>query len=215
VAHFAIVVVAAGSSVRMGYDKVWAELAGRPVVSHALAAAGQAEPDELVLVVAADREDLADGMAPRVVAGGARRRDSVLNGVQATSADWIAIHDAARALVPSALFRAGLEAAQATGCAVPGIPVKDTLKEVAANVVTRTPDRAGLVAVQTPQLFRRDILLRALASTDEDATDEAGLVERLGISVAVFPGHEDAFKITTPLDFVLAEALVQRRAGDA
>jgi 2-C-methyl-D-erythritol 4-phosphate cytidylyltransferase/2-C-methyl-D-erythritol 2,4-cyclodiphosphate synthase len=121
---------------------------------------------------------------------------------------WIAIHDAARALAPPELFRRGLEAAQATGAAVPVMPLKDTIKRVVGSRVVATPNRAEHMAVQTPQVFRRDLLERALALTDDDVTDEAALVERLGIHVAVFHGDDRAFKVTTPLDFALARSLL-------
>ena len=144
----------------------------------------------------------------RVVAGGPRRRDSVAAGLAASQAPWLAIHDAARALVPPELFQRGLEAAQATGAAVPGLPLKDTIKRVTDSLVVDTPSRAEHVAVQTPQIFRRDLLERALALTDEDVTDEAALVEQLGVRVAVFAGDERAFKVTTPLDLALARTLL-------
>jgi 2-C-methyl-D-erythritol 4-phosphate cytidylyltransferase / 2-C-methyl-D-erythritol 2,4-cyclodiphosphate synthase len=207
---FAIVVVAAGSSLRMGFPKLWTEVCGRPLIAHALEAARAAAPSELVVVVAADRLAEAEAMAPyaQVVAGGNRRRDSVTAGLAASRSEWLAIHDAARALAPSELFHVGLEAAQSTGAAVPGLALKDTIKRVAGSRVVETPLRAHHVAVQTPQVFRRDLLERALALTDEDVTDEAALVEQLGVSVAVFPGDERAFKVTTPLDFALARTII-------
>jgi 2-C-methyl-D-erythritol 4-phosphate cytidylyltransferase len=152
----------------------------------------------------------AAALAPRacVVPGGARRRDSVAAGVAASKAPWLAIHDAARALTPPELFARGLQAAQATGAAVPVIPLKDTIKRVADGRVVATPPRAEHAVVQTPQVFRRDLLERALALSDDDVTDEAALVEQLGVSVAVFAGDERAFKVTTPLDFALARTLL-------
>jgi 2-C-methyl-D-erythritol 4-phosphate cytidylyltransferase len=212
VTDFAIVLVAAGASTRMGFDKLWADLEGKPLVAHALAAARQAGPTELVLVVAAERLEQARGLAAdaHVVAGGARRRDSVAQGVAATTADWITVHDAARALVPPHLFAAGLAAAGATGAAIPVLPMVDTIKQVENGRVRGTLPRVEYVRVQTPQVFRRDLLKRALASCDLDVTDEAALVERLGLPVATFPGHERAFKVTTPLDFELARTVLRQ-----
>jgi 2-C-methyl-D-erythritol 4-phosphate cytidylyltransferase/2-C-methyl-D-erythritol 2,4-cyclodiphosphate synthase len=206
----AIVLVAAGASTRMGFPKLWADLGGQPLLARALAAARAVQPAELILVVSADRLVEAAALAPAVVTvpGGQRRRDSVAAGLAASTAAWLAIHDAARALAPSELFERGLAAARATGAAVPGVPLKDTIKRVANARVLATPERAEHVAIQTPQIFRREVLVRALALTDDDVTDEAMLVERLGISVAVFPGDERAFKITTPLDFALARAIL-------
>ena len=208
--HFAVVLVAAGASTRMGFPKLWTDVCGRPLISHAVQTARAAGPRELIVVVSADRIEDARKLGPvlNVVPGGARRRDSVAVGLAASTAGWLAIHDAARAFAPPELFHRGLEAAQATGAAIPGLPLKDTIKRVAAARVIDTPTRAEHVIVQTPQIFRRDILERALALTDEDVTDEAALVEQLGIDVAVFHGDERAFKVTTPLDFALARALL-------
>jgi 2-C-methyl-D-erythritol 4-phosphate cytidylyltransferase len=208
--EFAIVLVAAGASTRMGFSKLWADVCGQPLIGHAIQAARAANPTELIIVVAPDRVSETRGLVPDacVVPGGARRRDSVAAGVAASKAPWLAIHDAARALAPPELFARGLQAAQETGAAVPAIPLKDTIKRVADGRVVATPPRAEHVVVQTPQIFRRDLLERALALSDEDVTDEAALVELLGISVAIFDGDERAFKVTTPLDFALARTLL-------
>jgi 2-C-methyl-D-erythritol 4-phosphate cytidylyltransferase len=210
VPEFDIVLVAAGASTRMGFPKLWAEVCGRPLIAHAIEATRGAQPSSLIIVVAEDRVSQTTTLAPdaRIVIGGSRRRDSVAAGLAATNAEWLAIHDAARALAPSELFTHGLAAAQQTGAAVPGLPLKDTIKRVLSDRVVHTPVRAEHVTVQTPQVFRRDLLERALASTDDDVSDEAALVEQLGIDVAVFPGDERAFKVTTPLDLALARALL-------
>jgi 2-C-methyl-D-erythritol 4-phosphate cytidylyltransferase len=199
----------------MGFDKVWADLDGQPLLTHALSTARRLGPAELVLVVAAERVEEAAALAPdaRVVAGGARRRDSVANGLAACHAEWVAVHDAARALAPARLFADGLAAARSSGAAVPVIPVVDTIKQVVDGRVHGTLDRAAHALVQTPQVFRRDLLLQALGSTDQDVTDEATLVERLGLRVATFPGDERNFKITTPLDLELARLLVHHAQG--
>lgn len=208
--QLAIVLVAAGASTRMGFPKLWVEVCGQPLLARAIAAARAADPSELVVVVSDDRLRPTAELAPdaRVVPGGARRRDSVAAGLAASQAPWLAIHDAARALAPPELFRRGLEAAQQTGAAVPGLPLKDTIKRVTDSLVIETPARAEHVAVQTPQVFRRDLLEQALGLTNEDVTDEAALVERLGVRVAVFAGDERAFKVTTPLDLALARTLL-------
>jgi 2-C-methyl-D-erythritol 4-phosphate cytidylyltransferase len=207
---FSIIVVAAGASTRMGFSKLWTDICGQPLLAHALTSVRAAAPSQIVLVVGPDRIDTATALAPDacVVSGGLRRRDSVSAGLQASHAQWVAIHDAARALAPPELFHRGLQAAQATGAAVPVMPLKDTIKRVANSRVTATPSRAEHVAVQTPQVFRRDVLERALALSDDDVTDEAALVEQLGIRVTVFDGDERAFKVTTPLDFALARTLL-------
>jgi 2-C-methyl-D-erythritol 4-phosphate cytidylyltransferase len=210
-ADLAIVLVAAGSSSRMGFPKLWTPLCGAPLLARAVAAAQAAEPAELVLVVSADRLTDAARLVPGVpaVAGGARRRDSVAAGLAATRAPWVAIHDAARALAPPELFRRGLDAAQSTGAAIPTLPLKDTIKRVFDGYVLTTPPRAEHLVVQTPQLFRRDLLQQALMLHDADVTDEAALIEELGVRVRVFDGDERAFKVTTPLDFLIAEAVLE------
>ena len=211
VADLAIVLVAAGASTRMGFPKLWTPLGDHLVVEHAINAACSASAREVVLVVSPDRVDDVSYPGVRVLPGGARRRDSVAAGVNACTADWLAIHDAARALAAPSLYVDGLAAAQRTGAAIPILPLKDTIKRIANGVVVETVPRSELALVQTPQVFRRDVLLRALSSTEEDVTDEATLVERLGIVVATFPGDERALKITTPVDFAIARALVEQQ----
>lgn len=211
----AVVLVAAGASRRMGFDKVWAELDGRPLLAWIADTASAAGAAELVVVVSAEHVQRAQALLPNatVVQGGARRRDSVAAGLAASTAPWLAIHDAARAFAPTHLFADGLVAARTTGAAVPVLPVKDTIKQVAEGRVVRTVPRAGLGSVQTPQVFRRDLLQHALVSTDQDVTDEAALLEAMGIPIATFPGHEHAFKVTTPIDMDLARVVIQRGAG--
>lgn len=207
----AIILVAAGASTRMGFDKIWAVFDGEPLLLRSVRAVSRLGAGEVVVVVHPDREDharVALGPGVIVVAGGARRRDSVAAGVQACARQWVGIHDAARALVPGHLFADGLAAARPSGAAVPVLPVKDTIKRVQEGRVRETLPRAELMAVQTPQVFRRDLLMRALASTDADVTDEAALLERTGAAIATFPGAESNFKITTPFDFQFALRLV-------
>jgi 2-C-methyl-D-erythritol 4-phosphate cytidylyltransferase len=213
------VLVAAGRSTRMGFDKLWAELANRPVVDWSLQAiAASRAVDRLVLVVA--RERLADAallIAPyelpaMAVPGGERRRDSVAAGVGVLAdCGWVLVHDGARPFLTPELVRRGLDAARGTGAAVAAVPVRDTIKRVRGSVVVQTLARAELWAVQTPQVFRRDLLRDALGASDEDVTDEATLVERCGGTVHVFPGDGSNLKITMPEDLELARALIERR----
>jgi 2-C-methyl-D-erythritol 4-phosphate cytidylyltransferase len=208
--EFAIVLVAAGASARMGFPKLWTDVCGQPLVARAIAAARAAEPTQLIIVTTPERLVETAALAPdaRIVTGGVRRRDSVAAGLSASTCDWVAVHDAARALAPVELFSRGLRSALASGAAVPGLALKDTIKRIVDAHVVDTPNRAEHIVVQTPQVFRRDVLERALAFNDEDVTDEAALVEQLGIEVAVFEGDERAFKVTTPLDFALAQTLL-------
>jgi 2-C-methyl-D-erythritol 4-phosphate cytidylyltransferase len=163
---------------------------------------------------------LPDDKDIRIVAGGETRQESVRLGLAALpdSVDVVLVHDAARPLVPVDVVDAVAAAVrQGAPAVVPVVPLADTVKEVdpATDAVVGTPERARLRAVQTPQGFDRATLAKAHTSVTEDVTDDAGMVERLGIEVLTIPGHEEAFKVTRPLDLVLAEAvLARRRASD-
>lgn len=213
------VLVAAGRSTRMGFDKLSAPLGDRSVLAWSLAAlAGSGAVDRLVLVVARDRiGDAARLIGPyelpaMAVPGGERRRDSVSAGVNVLAdCTWILVHDGARPFLTPELVRRGVDAASDTGAAIAAVPARDTIKRVRDGGVIETLPRAELWAVQTPQVFRRAVLVAALASSDEDVTDEAALVERIGIVVRVFAGDPINLKITTPEDLDLARALLAVR----
>jgi 2-C-methyl-D-erythritol 4-phosphate cytidylyltransferase len=169
---------------------------------------------EAVASMLADQEFSAEVV---VVTGGPTRQDSVARALLGLpdDVDVVLVHDAARPLVPAEVVGSVVSAVRSGHPAVvPGLPVVDTIKQVdAACDVERTVDRESLRAIQTPQGFDRAVLQRAHAAADLDAvaTDDAGLVERLGTRVHVVPGHEEAFKVTTPLDVVIAEAILARR----
>lgn len=217
------VVPAAGSGERLaaGVPKAFFELDGRTLVERAvdgLLASGVV--DRVVVAVPADRTDRAKlilGRNATVVAGGANRGDSVSRALaaiaEADSPDYVLVHDAARSLTPPELVVRVVEALRAGHPAVvPALPVGDTIKAVDANgAVLGTPERAGLRAVQTPQGFVTELLLRAYrqAGTAE-FTDDASLVEHTGAQVQVVDGDPLAFKITTRLDLLLAQAIVSR-----
>src|SRR5437763_496796 len=146
-----------------------------------------------------------------VVAGGDTRKASVAAALAAVPDGYeiVLVHGAARALAPTALVEAVAAAVRGGADAViPVLPVIDTIKEVAAGTVVGTVDRSVLRAVQTPQGFRRAVLAAAHAAAADEHTDDAGLVEKLGVAVGTVPGHEAAFKITRPVDLVFAEALL-------
>jgi 2-C-methyl-D-erythritol 4-phosphate cytidylyltransferase len=176
-----------------------------------------AAPEEARESVASLLADSSLGAEILVVAGGDTRQDSVARGLLALpdDVDVVLVHDAARPLVPEELVTAVAAAVRAGHVAVvPGLAVVDTVKEVdAASDVVRTVDRSSLRAIQTPQGFTREVLQRAHAAADlsAPATDDAGLVERLGLRVHVIPGHEEAFKVTRPFDVIMAEAVLARR----
>lgn len=179
-------------------------------VQHVVVAAPPSDVDAMCTVTAS----LASaGGAVHVLAGGAERTDSVrlaleyaLREIPDTSI--VLVHDAARAFTPAAVVRRVVAAVEAGHPAViPVLPMADTVKQVDADgLVVATPDRAALRIVQTPQGFTVDVLLRAHASGIL-ATDDAGLVERLGVPVTTVEGHANAMKITTPFDLAVAEAL--------
>ncbi|MFD4183548.1 2-C-methyl-D-erythritol 4-phosphate cytidylyltransferase [Rhodococcus sp. NPDC058514] len=169
--------------------------------------------DRVVVIVPADRIDSVRADLPEgvdVVAGGAERTDSVRAGIEAApDADLLLVHDAARALTPPPLIaRVVAELRAGRDAVVPALPVTDTIKTVdLLGAVTGTPERSELRAVQTPQGFTADLLRRAYEAADSLATDDAGLVERIGARVRTIVGDPLAFKITTPLDLALARAL--------
>jgi 2-C-methyl-D-erythritol 4-phosphate cytidylyltransferase len=226
----AAVVPAAGRGERLGpgTPKALRPLGGVPMLVHAVRALARARTVDLVVVAApptgvalveAELRDRIVGAEVLVVAGGETRQASVRLALDALPAgvDVVLVHDAARPLVPPELVDAVSSAVRAGADAVvPGVPVADTVKRVddAAGVV-ETLDRSVLRAIQTPQGFRRQVLEAAHASAgDADATDDAGLVERAGGAVRVVPGAEEAFKVTRPLDLVLAESVLARRRAD-
>ncbi len=217
------ILLAAGGSRRMrGPDKLLLPLAGRPLITYALRALEQTAEIEQVVVVLGEHN--AEAILPllrtfkkvtHTCRGGPRRQDSVRSGLYTLPAfDWIVVHDGARPFVTPALIRRGLEVAQRTGAAAAAVPVTDTLKAAQADgLVLRTVPREGLWAVQTPQVFRYDLLLMAHERVSEDVTDDCAMLERLGHPVLLYEGSRLNFKVTTPEDTWLAEAVAraQRR----
>jgi 2-C-methyl-D-erythritol 4-phosphate cytidylyltransferase len=220
------VVPAAGSGERLGarVAKAFVEIAGRTMLNRAVDGLLQSKVvDRVVVAVPSDKTDEAKlllGADATVVAGGSDRARSVRLALDAVGeAELILVHDAARALTPTSVITRVVEALAAGRPAViPVLPLADTIKAVDANgVVIATPERAGLRAVQTPQGFHRELLLRAYQQVDDvldnlTVTDDAGLVEHLGAQVHTVDGDPLAFKITTPLDLLLAEALLRADA---
>lgn len=220
------IIAAAGSGRRFGGEvpKQFLDLGGRPVLSWSLGVFSQSPLVTEIIVVASsvDEERTAEvaerwvrGKPLKVVAGGATRQDSVRAGLQAVSSgnEWVAVHDAARPLVTLNLLEAVCLMAQEVGAAIPAVPVKDTVKEVYDDgLVVRTLDRSTLYLAQTPQVCRKSDLLSAYKVADEKdlrVTDEAGLLEAIGVPVGVVSSSSHNFKITTEDDLLLAEALVK------
>jgi 2-C-methyl-D-erythritol 4-phosphate cytidylyltransferase len=212
------VVPAAGSGERLaaGAPKAFVNLGGRPMLERALAGLRESGVvDSVVVAVPPGRTDeakLVFGGEAVIVAGGSDRTESVRLALAAVGdTDFVLVHDAARALTPPSLIARVVHALESGHAAVvPGLPLTDTIKAVDANgVVLGTPERAGLRAVQTPQGFRADVLRRAYERAGAGGfTDDASMVEQFGGQVQVVEGDPLAFKITTPMDLLLAEAVL-------
>lgn len=217
------VLVAAGSSTRMGFDKLSFDLGGETVLERSVRAFDECpEVDELVIVTGASGENAQRAAARckkpvRLVKGGSTRAESARSGVAAAHGRLVAVHDAARPFVSQSVIADTIAAAARCSAAAPAVPVKDTIKTVAEDgAVTGTPDRSTLRAVQTPQVFEADLLKAALQSALENevpVTDDCSAVERLGKVVYLIDGNEENLKITTPVDLVIAEAILAEREG--
>jgi 2-C-methyl-D-erythritol 4-phosphate cytidylyltransferase len=223
------VVPAGGQGRRLGggLPKQFRRLGGVPLLALTLRALARCPAVEgLVVVVPRAQLAMAGRLLERfavprvlaVVAGGAERQDSVWQGLQAVPAETelVLVHDAVRPFVTARLVARVLSAAAGGGAAICALPVRDTIKRVRDGLVVGTLDREGLWLVQTPQAFRRALLWEAHDKARRDgaaATDDAGLVERLGAPVAVVPGLEDNVKLTTPADLRWARRRVEARAG--
>ena len=216
------VIVAAGSASRMGgIDKVMAALGGEPMIARTVRAFQQCGAIADIVIVT--RPDLIRPISAlcvqmdkvrMVVAGGQSRQESVALGLNALpkGVELAAVHDGARPLVTDAVIDRIVRAANSYGAAAPAVPVKDTIKVVRGGLVTETPDRASLQAVQTPQVFDFDLLRGALKKAAEEnaaVTDDCSAVERLGMAVKIVEGDERNLKVTTPMDLKIAELLLE------
>ena len=224
------VIVAAGSSQRMGTDKVFMKLGPMPVLVRTVLAF-QDNPliEEIIIVTRKDKlEEVADlchncglSKVSKVVIGGSTRMESALAGVSEVKkgAKLVAIHDGARPLILPEQVDEMVRLGRQTYAAAPALPVTDTVKVAdTAGLVQSTPDRRTLFAVQTPQVFQANILKAALQSAIEagaELTDDCSAVERLGKEVYLAPGWRENIKITTASDLTLAEALLRERENRA
>ncbi len=222
------IIVAAGSSRRMGFDKLFAPLAGKPVVWHSIKAfADTPEVGEIIVVAREDRVEEFEELLGRekfarpikVIVGGPERHFSVWNGLQAIhgeSNQFVAIHDGARPLTTTKLIRACFEMAERHGAACCASPIPDTVKRVSIEqMVQESVERAGLWAMQTPQIFSSGLILQAYAALiakHEIVTDEVSAVQKLGKKIALLKNEDWNFKITFPHDLELAEHVLVLRA---
>ena len=219
-----VVIVSAGEGRRMeGVDKIVTTLFGKPLVAHAISAFEECpQVSEIVLVLAESNVEWGCQLVAQegwqkvshVCPGGARRQDSVKAGLKHLSpCQWVVIHDGARPCVTPDIIQRGLEQVRHTGAAIAGVPAKDTIKRVSPEgVVLDTPPRQMLWAVQTPQVFRYDVLNQAHEGDPGEVTDDASLVERMGHPVKVFWGSYENIKVTTPEDLAIAETILRGRA---
>ncbi len=219
------IIVAGGAGERLGgpIPKQFHCIGGKPILYHALAAFERCEAIQDIILVATEdwlayvSQEIVDKFAVtkirKIVCGGEKRQDSVYAGLQAMegSSDYVAVHDAVRPFIKVRKIADVVTAAQQFGAAVLAVKPKDTIKIEEAGFVDSTPSRANLWSVQTPQVFKHDLLeeahIRARADQVYD-TDDAALVERIGHRVKIVPGDEDNIKITVPLDLKLAEILI-------
>ena len=215
-----IIIVAAGAGQRMGDDKMFLTLAGKPLIAWSLDTCHSYEPiTQIVLVLNNSNIDRGKKLAAGnnwtkltgICTGGTRRQDSVKAGLKhLDSCDWIIVHDGARPFLTIDLLREGIESARKTGAAVAAVPVKDTIKLVDDNnIVKTTLERQQLWIAQTPQVFRSDIITTAYANIDDDVTDDAMLVEKMGYDISLYTGSYSNIKITTPEDMVIAEIIAK------
>ncbi|WP_053373874.1 2-C-methyl-D-erythritol 4-phosphate cytidylyltransferase [Paenibacillus sp. FJAT-27812] len=228
-ADWGVIIVAAGRGTRMGTkeSKQYLQLGDKPILVHTLELFQSMDTvKEAVLVVGSDDvercrkwvQEYGITKVTAVVTGGAERQHSVYCGLQELTSEWVMVHDGVRPLVTADAVRSCCEQAEKSGASVLAVPVKDTIKQVnEAGVIISTPDRRSLWAIQTPQAFRRVLLLeaheRALAEQFV-GTDDAMVVERMGASVTVAEGEYTNIKITTPEDLPWAEFLLAKRRAD-
>ena len=222
------IIVAGGSSQRMGFDKLLALIDGKPVVAHSIAAFEQSNSvTEIVLVARAERlseyEKISESYGFRkisaVIPGGVRRQDSVSRGLEKLQqgTEFVAVHDAARPLVSADLIERLFLCARDHGGATSAAPIVDTLKRVdREHLVVGSVDRQNLFGVQTPQIFQRALLEKAYQAvfhTGLEVTDEISAVEHIGGKVILLPNNSPNFKITYPADLQLAEFLLLQSAS--
>lgn len=224
--RWGVVIVAAGRGKRMGTEesKQYLQLGGKPIVVHTLQSfQAMTFIDEIVLVVGTDDidrcrlwcEQYSLTKVKAVIAGGAERQHSVHAGLKMIEAEWVMVHDGVRPFVTEQAVARCCQASEQHHAAVLAVPVKDTIKQVnSEGVITATPDRKSLWAIQTPQAFRLDVLLEAHEAAEREGmlgTDDASVAEWRGTSVVVVEGEYTNIKITTPEDLPWAELLLQQR----
>jgi 2-C-methyl-D-erythritol 4-phosphate cytidylyltransferase len=220
------IIVAAGSSERMGFDKLFALVSAQPVIAHTIAAFERTDcVGEIILVGRADSLGELQKVigqptkVKQIIAGGAERSDSVRAGLEhlGSKSDFVAVHDAARPMITPEKITRVFEVARSKGAATLAEPITDTLKRADDDLIVTGPvDRHGVYAMQTPQVFEKKLLEDAydlIAKKKILVTDEVSAVELLGRKIALVPNHDFNFKITYPRDLPLAEFVLKQRAA--
>ena len=221
----AAIIVAAGVSARMGsIDKVFINLAGRPLICHSVDTFLNSNLfDSIVVVVAESKYEQSKDVlsefisnGAEVVIGGNRRQDSGRNGLEAISkCTFVAIHDGASPCVARDVLIRGLDAVKYNGAVVPAIPVVDTFKRInESDQVLSTLARNSIRLIQTPQIFEYDLVVRAHRDVLRDSPDDAFMVEQIGEPVTLYDGDPDNIKITRPIDLKIAESILISNRGD-
>lgn len=222
-----VIITAAGYGKRMGQPKQFLEIGGKPILEWTLSVFERASViDEIILVV--NPEDLSRAKEfkfsklKRVVGGGKERQDSVYNGLKALpdDAEIVAIHDGARPFVTSEIIEQAVSEAKRCGAVVVGVPIKDTVKKcpvsnVQCPIIEETINRSELWAAQTPQVFQKEIILKAFKEgyNKREVTDDAMLVEKMGVPVKMVVGSYQNVKITTPEDLGIAKGIIREKQG--
>lgn len=214
------IILAAGSSSRMGTDKPTALLLGKPVLYYSLIAFEKSCADEIIVV--GSENNIASLIAickkcgitkpVRVITGGDSRDKSALIGVNNAKGDIVSIHDCARPLVTENIINESIISACEKGASIVAVPVKDTIKQIKGECIESTPDRSTLSAAQTPQSFNKELYLKAAEKTKGiPVTDDASVFEKAGIPVYITTGDYTNIKLTTPEDIIIAEAFLKER----
>lgn len=217
-----------GERLRTRVSKPLVKLAGKPLLCHSIETLSRcSQVKNLVLVVNEHNRRVVERLVKKnaytkvgaIVLGGQRRQDSVKNALaHCGSSSLVLVHDAARPFIAGQVLSHLLHAARKYSAAIPAVPVKATVKEVSGALgrreVKRTVERCGLWEVQTPQVFEKNLILEAYRRFNgQDVTDDAALVEKLGVAVQVVPGSYAQIKVTTPEDLIIAEAIAAHRAS--
>ena len=212
------IVVAAGSGTRMGFDKIFLKLCNKETILYSLEAfEANKLVDEIILVVSKDNLFRAKELCKNkfnklkdIVAGGSCRTESVVNGIKASSGDFVAIHDGARPLISQNVITSCIKCVEKYKAVTVCLHVTDTIKHFSENVIESTIDRDSLISVQTPQCFEKNLYLKCLKDCSSSAfTDDCQLFEECKIPVHLVFGEETNIKLTKPSDIIIAEAFIR------